>query len=128
MPEASNRKFQVLGAAWLGFGALAFAIVLLALSQFLFANAQGTELEDGFWNGVVFVLVLLVLGSIPTVTGLALLRRNRVARPLLIASSLVILPSAAFVVPLLVVAPSLWLALSRSGKEAFESYIARPSG
>ncbi len=69
-----------------------------------------------------------MIGAIGMVNGVALLRRTPIARPLLAISSLVLLvPSAALLVPLLVVAPSLWLTLSRGGKEAFEIYIARES-
>ena len=69
------------------------------------------------------------------IPGLALWRRNPLARPPLIISSLVLLvPSAVSVVTgtgipfLLVVVASLWLTLSRGGKEAFESYMARENG
>ena len=130
MPETNNRKFKILGAGWLGLGGIAFAAAFLALFQIFFTSQ---EVEGGFWGGSVFVLVLLVLGSIQMVNGLALLRRNPVARPLIAISSLVLLiPSAAGVVasgigvvPLLVVVPSLWLTLSRRGKEALGSYMAR---
>ena len=70
-----------------------------------------------------------MIGAIGMVDGLALLCRNPVARPVLAISSLVLLlPSAAFIVPLLVVVPSLRLTLSKDGKEAFESYIGRENG
>ena len=79
--------------------------------------------------------MLLVLGAIPTVNGFALLRRHPVARPVLAISSLVLLiPSALGVVtgigiPLLVVVvASLWLTLTRGGKEALEGYMARAIG
>ena len=69
------------------------------------------------------------------VNGLALLRRNSMGRRLLAISSLVLLvPSAVGVVtgigiPFLVfVAASLWLTLTRGGKEAYESYMAREIG
>ena len=63
------------------------------------------------------------------VNGLALLRRNRVARLVLATSSVVLLlPSLALIVPLLVVLPSLWLTLSGDGKDAFEIYMARENG
>ncbi len=123
MPETKNGKFKILGAAWLGLGGLAFAAVFMALFQILFTSQ---EVEGGVWGGFIFVLVLLVLGSIQMVNGLALLRRNPIARPLIAISSLVLLlPSVLSVFPLLVVLPSLWLTLSRGGKEAFESYIAK---
>ena len=137
MPDTKNRKFKILGAGWLGIGGLALAVVLLALVQFAiawFQFAQGNapspvEVEDGFWNGPIFVLVFLVVGSICLVNGLALLRRNPMARPVLATSSLVLLIPSAILVPLLgVVAPSLWVTLSRGGKEAFESYMARENG
>ena len=70
-----------------------------------------------------------VVGAICMGNGLALLRRNPVARRLLAISSLVLLlPSAGFVVPLVVVLPSIWLTLSPGGKEAYESYMARENG
>ena len=124
MPETKNRKIKILGAAWLGLGGLAFAYVFISL----FPLAQGdapsaTAVAEGYW---VYAVLGLVLGAIGMVNGLALLRRNPVARPVLAISSLVLLlPSVALMVPLLVVAPSLWLTLSRDGKEAFESYMAR---
>ena len=119
MPGTNNRNIKILGAAWLGLGGITFAIVLVALFQILFTSQ---EVEGGNWGGLVFVLVLLVLGSIQIVNGLALLRRNPVARPLIAISSLVLLlPSVFSVFPLLVVVPSLWLTLSRGGKKAFES-------
>ncbi len=137
MPETKNRNFKILGAAWLGLGGLSFAILFLALFQFAIALFQFTlgndpsalESEDGFWNGLIFVLVFLVIGAIGMVNGLALLRRIPVARPVLAISSLVLfLPSALMLFPLLVVVPSLWLTLSRGGKEVFESYMARENG
>ena len=109
MHETNNRKFKILGAAWLGLGGIAFAYVFINL----FSLAQGntpsaTEVSDGYW---VFFVGALVIGAICMLNGLALLRRNPVARPLLIISSIVLLPSAGLVVPLLVVASSLWLTL-----------------
>ena len=126
MPGTNNRNIKILGAAWLGLGGITFAIVLVALFQILFTSQ---EVEGGNWGGLVFVLVLLVLGSIQIVNGLALLRRNPVARPLIAISSLVLLlPSVFSVFPLLVVVPSLWLTLSRGGKKAVESYLAIETG
>ena len=124
MPESNNRRIKILGAAWLGLGGLGFAYVFINLAQDYPPSA--TEVSDGFW---VFILLALVVAAIGMVNGLALLRRNRVARRFVVISSLVLLlPSAAFIVPLLVVVPSLWLTLSRDGKEAFESYMARENG
>ena len=118
------RNIKILGAAWLVLGGFAFAVALLATAQVIIDPST-----EGGW---VFVLVLLVLGSIGMVNGLALLRRNPVARPIIAISSLVLLlPSAASAmtgigVPgLLLVVASLWLTLSTGGKEAFESYMAR---
>ena len=137
MLVTKNRKFKMLGAGWLGLGGFGFAVAVLALFQIGVALFQFTlgndpsalESEDGFWNGVVFVLVLVALGGIGTVNGLALLRRKRVARPLVAISALVLfIPSAVSLVPMLLVAPSLWLTLSTGGKEAFESYVARANG
>ena len=125
MLGTNNRKFKVLGAAWLVLGGLAFAVALLAIAQVIIDPSA----EDGFIQGLVFVLVFAVVGAIGMVNGLALLRRHPVARPLVAISSLVLLiPSAFSLVPLLVVAPSLWLTLSRGGKEAFESYVAKENG
>ena len=77
-------------------------------------------------------LVLVVLGSVQFANGLALLRRNRKARRLLAISSIILLiPSiggavAIIGIPeLLVVVASLWLTLSKDGKKAFESYMAK---
>ena len=129
---------MVLGAAWLVGGVLAFAIALFAIAQVIIDPSAA---EGGFWGGFVFVMVLLVLGAILSVNGLALLRRNPVARPLIAISSLVLLilsvPGLASlatggnptsVLALLVVVPSLWLTLSGGGKKAFESYVARANG
>ena len=118
---ANSRSLVLHGLAW---EASPFATVLLALVQLPQGDAEG-----GFWGGFVFVMVLLVLGAIQTVNGLALLRRNPVARPLLAITSLVLLvPSVLAVFPLLVVLPSLWVTLSTGGKEAFESYTPRENG
>ncbi len=127
MPKTNNRRIKILGAAWLGLGGLGFAYVFSELFPLAQGNApSATEIADGYW---VFVALGLVMGAIGMVNGSALLCRNRIARPVLAISSLaLLLPSAAFWVPLLVVAPSLWLTLSRGGKEAFESYIARENG
>ena len=69
------------------------------------------------------------------VNGLTLLRRNRIARPLIAISSLVFLiPSLPLVLTgigipvLLILVASLWLTLSTRGKEALESYLARENG
>ena len=122
--ETNNRNIKRLGAAWLGLGGLAFVYVFIQL----FSLAQGntpsaTAVSDGYW---VFFGGALVIGTIGMVNGLALLRRNPVARRFLAISSLVLLlPSLGLLVPLLVVMPSLWLTLSKDGNEAFESYMAR---
>ena len=123
MPENNKRKIKILGAAWLGMGGLAFAYVFVNLFSLAQGNAPSAEeATDGYW---VFFLGALVIGAIGTVNGLAVLRRNPVARPILAISSLVLLlPSVGLLVPLLVVVPSLWLTLSKDGKEAFESYVA----
>jgi hypothetical protein len=55
--------------------------------------------------------------------------KNPLARPLMVVSSSVLLiPSVAFIVPVVVAAPSLWLMLSKGGKEALGSYAARANG
>ncbi len=127
MPETNNGKSKILGAAWLGLGGLALAFVFSMLFPLALGNAHSaTEVSNGYW---VFVALGLVMGAIGMVNGLALLRRIPVARRVLAISSWVLLlPSAAFMVPLVVVMPSLWLTLSRDGKEAFESYMARENG
>ena len=122
-----SRKIKILGAAWLGLGGLPLTYAL----PVLFSLAQGNTpsaatVAEGYW---VFFLGALVIGAIGVVNGLVLLLRNRVARPVLAISSLVfLLPSIALVMPLLVVAPSLWLTLSRGGKETLEGYMARENG
>ncbi len=83
------------------------------------------ESGDAWW---IVALVFLVIGAICTVSGLGLLRRNPVARPFLIISSIVLVPLVGLLVPILLLAPSLWLTLSGGGKEAFESYVARANG
>ena len=123
MSETNNRKFKILGGGWLGMGGLALAFAFITLFPLAQGNAPtATEVSDGYW---VFAVGGLVIGAIGMVNGLALLRRNRLARPVLAISSFLLLPTAAFVVPVLVVAPSLWVTLSSDGKEAFESYLAR---
>ena len=127
MPETNDRKFKILGAAWLGLGCLSLAYVFVNV----FSLAQGdtpsaTAVSDGYW---VFFAGALLMGAIGMVNGLALLRRNRVARLVLAISSVVLLlPSLALIVPLLVVLPSLWLTLSKDGKDAYESYLAKGNG
>ena len=88
MRGTNVRNIKILGAAWLALGGLAFAIMLIALFQTLFTSQ---EVEGGFWGVLIFVLLLLVLGAVQTVNGLALLRRNPVARRLIAISSLVLL-------------------------------------
>ena len=126
MPKTNDSRIKVLGAGWLGLGGIGFAYVLINL----FLLAQGNtpsaeEVSDGYW---VFFVGAFVTGAIGMVNGFALLRRNQVARRLLIISSLVLLPLFGLVVPLLVIVPSLWLAFSKDGKEALESYMARENG
>ena len=122
MTETHDRKFKILGAAWLGLGVLMFAYAFINLFPLALGNApSATEVSDGYW---VFIALGLVIGAIGTVNGLALLRRNPMARPVLLVSSLLLLTTATLLVPLLVVVPSLWLTLSRDGKQAFEGYMA----
>ena len=135
MLGTSNRNIKILGAAWLGLGGIFLALAFVAFLSVVIGDdpeLQAFESGDKWW---VVVLVLLVLGAIPMVNGLTLLRRNSVARRLLAISSIVLLlPSAygastIFGIPaLLVVVASLWLTLSRGGKRAFESYMARENG
>ena len=128
MPETTNRMCKILGAAWLGLGGLSFAVVFINLFPLVQGKTPSGLFEsgDGWW---IVDLVFLVVGAIGMVNGLALLRRNPVARPVLAISSLVfLLPSVGLVVPLLVVAPSLWLTMSSGGKEAYERYMARENG
>ena len=127
MRETNNRRIKILGAAWLGLGALGFVYAFVSLLPLAQGNApSATAVSEGYW---VFIGLGLVIGAIGMVNGLALLRRIPVARPLLAISSwILLLPSAALVVPLLLVAPSLWLTLSTGGKEAFESYMAGENG
>ena len=116
-----DRNIKLLGATWLVLGGTVL-FVALDLGHF----------------GLVFSLVLLVWGSVQVANGLTLLLRYPVARRLLAISSLVLLiPSIYYGVfsfnlagipILLVVVASLWLTLSKDGKKAFESYIAREDG
>ena len=132
MPKASSRNIKILGAAWLVLGGIFLALALVAfLSVVIGDDPEGQAFESGdkWW---IVVSALLVLGSIPMISGLALLLRNPVARPIIAISSLVLLvPSAAGTITgigipfLLLVAASLWLTLSKGGKEALESYMAR---
>ena len=127
MHGTNNRRIKILGVGWLGLGGLTFAYVLINLFSLAQGNAPSAEeLSDGYW---VFFLGALVIGVIGAANGLALLRRSSLTRPVLAISSLVLLlPSIGLVVPVLVVAPSLWLTLSGGGKEAFESYMAKENG
>ena len=130
-----NRNIKILGAAWLGMGGILLVLAFIAfLSVVVGEDPAGQAFEAGD-KWCIVVLVLLGIGAILMVPGLALLRRNPVARPLIAVFSLVILvPSAVSVVTgigapfLLVVVASLWLTLSRGGKQAIESYLARENG
>ena len=127
MPETSNRKFKILGAAWLGLGALCFTVVFINLLPLFQGSTPSGLFEsgDGWW---IVDLVIFVVGAICMFSGSTLLRRNPVARPLLAIASLVLLPLSGLLLPLLVAAPSLWLTLSREGKEALGDYMARGNG
>ena len=126
MPETKNRNFKVLGAAWLGLGGLGIGYAFISLFPLAQGNTpSATAVAEGYW---VFNLLGLVMGAIGMVNGLALLRRYPVARLLAIWSSVLFLPLAGLIVPLLVIGPSLWLMLSKDGKEAFDSYMARENG
>ena len=124
MPETNNRKIKILGAAWLGLGGLALAFAFVSLFPLTQGNTpSATEVSDGYW---VFAALGLGIGTTGLVNGLALLCRIPAARPLLAISSWVLLlPAAAFVVPLLVAMTSLWLTISSDGKQALGSYMAR---
>ena len=126
MPDTYNGKIKILGAGWLVLGGLALVFAIVTLFPLALGDAPtATEVSDGYW---VFAALGLVIGAIGTVNGSALLRRNPVARPILLGSSILLLPSAGLVFPLLVVAPSLWLTLSEGGKVAFASYLAKENG
>ena len=129
MLGTTNRKIKILGAVWLGVGGIFLALAFVAfLSVVIGDDPAGQAFEAGD-KWCIVVLVLLGIGAILMVPGLALLRRNPVARPLLAITSLVLLvPSVLAVFPLLVVLPSLWVTLSTGGKEAFESYTPRENG
>jgi len=130
-----NRNIKILGAAWLGMGGILLVLAFIAFLSVVVGEdpaGQAFEAGDKWW---IVVLVLLGIGAILMVPGLALLRRNPVARPLIAVFSLVLLvPAAVSVVTgigapfLLVVVASLWLTLSRGGKQAIESYLAREDG
>ena len=127
MPGSNDRNIKILGAAWLVLGGLAVALVLISLFPLLQGNTPSPFEAGDEWP--IVVLVFAVVAAIGVVNGLALLRRKRIAPPLLaISSSVLLLPSIGLLVPLLVVAPSLWLTLSQGGKEAFESYLAGGDG
>ena len=135
MLRNSNRNIKILGAAWLGFGGIFVALAFIAFVSVVIGDDPETaafEAGDKWW---IVVLVLLGLGAVFSVNGLGLRRRHPVARPVLVISSLVLLiPSTlsvvtgAGVILLLVVVSSLWLTLSRGGKKAYESYMAREDG
>ncbi len=130
MLGTKNRNIKILGGAWLAGGGVAFVVALFAVAQLIIAPSAA---ENEVIGGLAFVVVLLVLGSVGIVNGLVLLRRNPIARPLIAISSLVFLvPSLpglvkgdiGSVLTLLVIAASLWLTLTRSGKDVLESYLA----
>ena len=127
MPATNNRKFRILGAAWIVLGGLIFAFILVSLFPLVQGDTPSPfEAGDEWW---IVLLVFAAVGAILTANGLTLLRRNPIARPFLVISSLVLLlPSAALVVPLLVLVPSLWFTLSRGGREELDSYMAGENG
>jgi hypothetical protein len=118
----TETRIKILAAAWLGLGGIFVVLAFIAVISVVQGGENAAfESGDKWW---IVVLILLVVAAIPMVNGLALLRRNAVARPLIAISSLVLLvPSLASVFPLLVVVPSLWLTLSKGGKEALRSYM-----
>ena len=132
MSDTNSRKFKILGAGWLGLGGLWLALAFVAFLSVILGDdpaAAAFESGDKWW---IVVLALLALGAVFSVNGMALLRRNPVGRRLLaVSSSVLLMPSAVGVVTgigiplLLVVAPSLWLTMSKGGKDAYESYISR---
>ena len=135
MAETHDRKFKLLGSGWLGLGVLWLALGFVAFLSVVLGDDPATAAFEAGDKWPIVVLVFLVLGSIFSANGLGLLRRNPVVRPFLAISSLVLfIPSAVFVVfgigvlLLLIVGPSLWLTLSKGGKEALESYMARANG
>ena len=135
MPKTTNGRIKFLGAGWLGFGAIFLALAFLAFLSVVIGDdpeSQAFESGDKWW---IVVLVLLGIGTILMIPGLAFLRRNLVARPLIAITSMVlVIPSAASAVTglgipfLLVVVASLWLTLSGRGKKALETYMARENG
>ena len=140
MARIKSRRFKILGAGWLSLGGLFLALAFMAFLSVVLGDDPGGQAFEAGENWWIVVLVLLGIGAILMVPGLALLRRNPVAHPIIAISSLVlVIPSAVGVVAagdgvihlvaaLLVVVPSLWLTLSRGGKEAYERYMARADG
>ena len=91
MLGTKNRNIKILGAAWLVLGGIFLALALVAFLSVVLGDdpaAQAFEAGDKWW---IVVLVLLVLGGIPMVNGLALLRRHPGARLFIAISSLVLL-------------------------------------
>ena len=123
MSESNSRIFKALAVAWLGLGGFFFGVVLINLLPLVQGNTPSGLFESGggWW---IVDSVFLVMGAIWAANGLALFRRSPAARPLTVVSSLVLLPTVGLIIPLLVLVPSLWIVLSRRGKEAFGSYIA----
>ena len=83
MSEKSNRNIKILGAGWLGLGGIFLALAFVALLSVVIGDDPETaafEAGDAWW---IVVLVLLGIGAILTVPGLALLRRNPAARRLI---------------------------------------------
>ncbi len=123
MPETRQRWFRILAAAWLGLGVLCFVVVFINLIPLFQGRTPSGLFEsgEGWW---IVDLVFFGAGALWAVNGLALLRRKPLARPLLVVSSIALLPASGLVVPLVVAVPSLWLTLSTNGKKAFQSYLA----
>ena len=135
MRGTKNRNIKILGAGWLVLGGIFLALAVMAFLSVVIGDDPATAAFEAGDKWPIVVLVLLGIGAILTIPGLALLRRNPVARPLIAISSLVLLIPSAYgastgigVPFLLVVVVNLWLTLSRGGKEALESYTARENG
>jgi len=127
MPKPTDLWFQIVGVGWLVIGGLFFLWALIGLYFW--------AIFGGFYPVTVFFILsaIVSIGSIQVFNGCALLRRRLVARkPVIVMSSVLLIPSVALIAafgiglfPSSLVLASLWLMLSSRGKQAFRAYSRR---
>ena len=140
MHWSQNSSLRALGGASLVLGGLAYVRALSAIAQFRIEPAAADDWVD-------YSLGMLVVGSFHMVSGWAVLRRNRLVRPLLAISSfvLVIFYAGSVVTPpqyagagriglvggvlhLLALVPIFWLTFSSASLPALKSHVVRNNG